>query len=638
MNIVYRVVAAAASALVAAAALGAEAGRAASLLDLSLEELANLQVTSVSKAEEPLATAAAAVFVITHEAIAQSGATRLVEALRLAPNLRVVQYSATSWGVSARGLGGASQDQNFANKLLVLIDGRSVYTPLFSGVYWQAQDVPLDDVDRIEVISGPGATLWGANAYNGVINVITRGADTTLGARLEAAAGNQLRRVELGYGGALGAAATYRVYLQGFEQDGLRTAEGRDAGDDWSKAQAGFRLDWARDADALTLQGDVYRGVTSVPSSPAGSLGGANSVVRWTRRTSARSTVQAQAYFDQTQQFAPAGGLAFVLHTWDAQAQHTLEFDGGHQLVWGAGHRLNRYDIRNAFSLFYQPNARQLALTNAFASATLALPAHLRLTLGLKLEDNAYTGWEALPDVRVAWSPDARTVVWAAASRAVRSPTPFDRDVRERFGTTVFLIGGPEFRPETLNAYQLGVRARPHESLTLSANAFYNEYDRLRSIDAAPGPTPIPFRWANGIRGHAYGAEVWAAWQIGANWQLWPGYQWLHKDLSYRPNAGTFVGVRQSGNDPEHVAMLTTRWSPAPRWDVSATLRYVGALPDPRVGAYTELDAYLGWRVSERLTFALRGQNLRHARHREYVVGQAEDIPRSGVLEVRWRY
>lgn len=630
--------AALAAALAAPVPAQAEQTTDSGLLDLSLEQLSSIRVTSVSKASQRLATAPAAIHVITREAIARSGASSLVEALRLAPNLRVIQYSSTSWGVSARGLGGANQDQNFANKLLVLIDGRSVYTPLFSGVYWQAQDLPLSEIERIEVISGPGATLWGANAVNGVVNVITRSSEETQGTRLEVAGGNALQRGEVRYGGVIGTSTTYRVYAQAFERDALQAVGGGSAGDDWGKAQGGFRVDWARGADRATVQGDLYRAVTSIPNSPDGSLGGGNVLARWTHSVASRSRIEAQVYFDQTQQFAPAGGLAFVLQTWDAQVQHTLDFEAGHQLVWGAGERLNRYGIRNSVPLFFEPNARQLTLGNAFVSGAWQLSPQLRLTLGLKLENEPYVGWQSLPDVRLAWSPNASTFAWAAVSRAVRSPTPFDRDVRERFGSRVFLIGGPDFQPEEVTAYQVGVRGDPTDSVTYSINTFYNRYRDLRSIEPAPGASPIPFRWGNEMRGATFGAELWATWQVSPDWQLSPGYQWLQKRLGFTAGSSGIVGVRQAGNDPEHIVTLQSRWAFGTRWDFGMNLRYVSALPAPKVDAYTELDAYLGLRLSPTLTLALRGQNLLHARHRENVIGQSEDIPRSGLLEARWQF
>jgi iron complex outermembrane receptor protein len=359
---------------------------------LSLQELANLEVTSVSKAPEGLQRAPASVYVITHEDIMRSGATTLMESLRLAPNLLVTQVSATSYTISARGLGGNPQDQNFSNKLLMLIDGRSVYTPLYSGIYSDAQDVALEDVDRIEVISGPGATLWGANAMNGVVNVITRPSYLTQGAFVDAAAGNQDQDLSVRYGGRSNGELSYRAYGMGFRRAAEDLPDGGSAHDGWTKEQGGFRSDWSTDQNSATLQGDVYRAAEQELMNADGSIAGADVLSRYQHRT-AHSEFQVQAYVDQTQRFGPesGGGGGFVLHTYDLELQQSIEAGSRQRIVWGGGERLNSYSITSQTELIFQPERRNLTLGNAFFQDTLSLAPRLDLTAGLKMEDDPYS-------------------------------------------------------------------------------------------------------------------------------------------------------------------------------------------------------------------------------------------------------
>jgi len=601
---------------------------------LSLEQLANVEVTSVSKSAERLSQAPAAIYVITHDQIVRSGATSIAEALRLAPNLQVRRLTSTSYAVSARGFGGNQGDQNFANKLLVLIDGRSVYSPLFSGVYLDSQDVLLEDIDRIEVISGPGATLWGANAMNGVVNIITRTSYLSTGTAMTAEAGNQEQRLGTRYGEKLDEQTAYRVYGLGYRQDALELPDRSGAHDAWWKAQGGFRLDWSRSDDSFTVQGDLYRGLENQPGGADVRILGANLLARWQHHTEASDT-QLQAYFDDTQRGAPNSGTAFVLHTYDIELQQSLLLGSANRVVWGAGERLNMYGIDNSASLLFLPPSRSLTLGNLFAQDTLTV-GRLALTAGVKLEDDPYSGWTFQPDARLSWTLSDSEQLWAAASRAIRAPTPFDRDVAERVGGVTFLTGNAAFRPERVTAYELGYRALPSSRLSVSASVFYNRYDDLRTIDLGPPPHFLPLLWGNAMAGDTYGVEVWADLQLLQWWRLSPGVTTLHKELRFKAGAAQVVGVAQAGDDPSVQASLTSSMD-LPRgvtWD--ASLRHVNALPDPATPGYYELDTRLGWRVSSQLELALIGNDLLHARHLEYPSPDGEEIPRSFMLQIRW--
>lgn len=346
------------------------------LSKMSLEQLTNVEVTSVSKRPEPIERAPSAIYVITQEQILRCGATSIPEALRLAPNLQVRQLTSNTYAIGARGFGGHQGDQNFSNKLLVLIDGRSVYTPLFSGVYFDAQDVLLEDVDRIEVISGPGATLWGANAMNGVVNIITRSAYLSTGTLARVAAGNQEQAFAARVGDKVGGDAAYRVYGLGVRRDAFQFSNGASARDPWWKVQAGFRADWSLANDGLTLQGDAYHAIEDQIGANSQLVAGANLLGRWQHSTD-RIQTQLQAYFDQTQRDAPATGDAFVLHTYDLELQQNLTLGSINRLVWGAGERVNQYAITNSKQLLFLPSDRALTLGNIFFQDTLAVTPSL---------------------------------------------------------------------------------------------------------------------------------------------------------------------------------------------------------------------------------------------------------------------
>jgi len=611
------------------------------LAHMSLQDLTNVEVTSVSKTAEPLSQAPAAIYVITHDEIIRSGATNVAQALRLAPNLEVRQITSTDYAITARGFGGNQADQNFSNKLLVLIDGRSVYSPLYSGVYFDAQTVMLEDVDRIEVISGPGATLWGANAMNGVINIITRPAYLTQGTFASTGAGNQDQNADIRYGGRIDDDTDFRIYGLGFRQDALQAPDGAGAQDPWWNAQAGFRIDSSLAADDLTFQGDTYHAIEDQPDGSAQLVTGGNALGRW-QHHSARSDLQLQAYFDDSERAAGNGGAGFVLHTFDVELQQTLAVDAANRLVWGAGERLNMYEIRDSLgpvsSLLFSPTSRALTLGNIFAQDTWTVVPALSLVGGMKLEDDPYAGWAVQPDARLSWTATATAQIWAAVSRAIRSPTPFDDDVEEKLGSIVYLTGNRGFKPERVTAYELGYRGQPAAIVSISASMFYNRYDDLRTVNVGPPPSYLPLSWGNDMQGETYGVEAWADIQVTDWWRLSPGVRSLHEQLRFKPGYVPIVGVTQAGDDPSAQGFLTSSMDLGSLVTFDASLRYVDALPDPQLPGYYELSARVGWRVSSKLELSLSGQNLLHARHLEYPAPAGEAVPRSAMLGIRWGF
>jgi iron complex outermembrane receptor protein len=603
---------------------------------MTLTELANIEVSSVSKATEALQRAPASIYVITHEDILRSAATNIPEVLRLAPNLLVTQTTSSSYTISARGLGGNPTAQNFSNKLLILIDGRSVYTPLFSGIYANTLDVMLEDVDRIEVISGVGATLWGANAMNGVINIITRASYLTQGSFLDAGAGNQVQAAGARYGGRINGDSTFRVYGFGFHRGALEEADGSTAHDGWSKGQGGFRSDWSTDRDSVTVQGDLYRGSENVADNSDSLLIGGNVLARYEHH-GAISDFQAQAYFDQTEQFGPAGEVGFVVHTYDLTLQQTIAAGEYQRIVLGGGERVYSYGITNSASLLFEPPSHALTLGNAFIQDTVALTNRLNAVLGIKMEDDPFAGWTPLPDARLSWSFNDHATMWAAASRAVRSPTPFDNEVVEKLGSLTYLQANTRFKPEEVIAYELGTRAQPSAEFSLSVAAFYNVYNDLRTIEPA-ATAFIPLYWGNLMHGDTYGIDAWGHWQVTDWWRLSPGVTWVRERLSFKAGASQLLGLAQAGDDPSSHATLTSSMNFQHRVSFDASLRYVGALPDPSLPHYYAFDARVGWQATETVDLSVSGTNLLHARHTEFPPPNGEQITRSALAEVRWKF
>ena len=612
----------------ASGAVGAQTMRVADIADLSIEELGNIQITSVSKHSERLADAAASIFVITGEDIRRSGATRLPEALRLAPNLEVARASASSYAISARGY-----NNTIDNNLLVLIDGRTVYTPLFSGVFWDAQDVMLEDVERIEVISGPGAALWGANAVNGVINVITRRASDTQGAFAYGHAGDLERGYGARYGGALGEGGSYRVYGRSFDIFNTSNANGATASDGWSKAQVGFRTDWGTAANGFTLQGDAYRGSLDQALGDDTSISGNNLVGRWNRDLAGWGQLQIQSYFEHTERDIP-GTFAERLNIFDVEFQHGLRAMGAHRLTWGGGYRYGDDRVTNSAFVAFLPADRSLRWANVFAQDEIALEENLRLTLGAKFENNYYTGTEPLPSARLAWKPDPQRLVWGAVSRAVRAPSRIDRDLFVNAGPTQ-LNGGPDFVSEVVKAYEIGYRDQPSPAASYSVSLFHNVYDKLRSIEPAPGGGVV---LGNKMEGTGDGLEAWGSYQAARNWRLSAGAFFLRQRLSFRPDSGD-TNVSAAGNDPAHQWLLRSSLDLPNRTELDIGVRRVGALPNPSVPAYTAVDVRFAWRLLRELELALVGQNLFASSHAEF--GDAatrSEMARGAYAKLRWTY
>ncbi len=609
------------------------------LQQMSIDQLESLDVTSVTRTTEALGEAPAAVYVITHDAILRSGGVTVPEILRLAPNLQVNQTSASHYVITARGFSGNNADQSFSNQLLVLIDGRSVYTPLFSGVYWDMQDLMPEDIERIEVISGPGATLWGANAVNGVINIITRKSGDTQGGLLSISAGNLEQSVSLRYGGRLADDLTYRAYLREYSGSDTQAAAGNPH-DHWSKPQGGLRFDWTpSDKDTVTLEGDAYSGWEG---QGAGSedVSGHNVLMQWNHAFDDDASLQVRAWYDGTSRSTPIGGGRFWLDMYDLDVQHSFNLDASNAVTVGGEMRVNRYHIYGTSSLFYAPASRSLNLSDAFVEDSIALTPALTAVLALKIEADPYSGLAVLPTGRLSWKLNDRTMIWAAASRAIRSPTPFDRDVQERMGTLISLSGNPQFDSVELTAYEVGARAELNSQLSVSVSGFLNDYLQIRSVELGPGTaTLLNLTWGNNLRGQTYGFEAWGDYQMLPWWRLSASYTSLTENFKFAPGATLpGIGVSQIGDDPASSATLRSSMNLGDDVTWDADLRYVGRLPNPLVPSYVELNSSLGWSLSDSLRLSLSCFNLLHAKHQEFPAPDANAIPRSFAVGVQWRF
>jgi len=595
-----------------------------SLADMNIEDLANIEITSVSKHAEKLSEAAASLYVITHEDLQRSSATSLPEALRLAPNLQVARIDARNYAVTARGFNDA-----FANKLLVLIDGRTVYSPLFSGVFWDAQDVVLEDVDRIEVISGPGATLWGANAVNGVINIITRSAQDSQGGLLSASASRRQNAWAGRYGGKLSDDGAYRIYGKHAEQDNTFKANAGELQDGMRRDQFGFRADWNSAGDKLKLQGDTYRGSLKQNLTPDISTSGANLLGRWDKQLSATASLYLQMYYDRTTR-DQANAYKDTLDTLDVELQHSSQAAEQHKLTWGLGYRFERdRNSPTTKGFAFLPGNLDTRLSNLFLQDEITLAQALRLTLGAKIEHNDYTGRETLPSARLAWTPSAGHLLWGELSRAVRAPSRIDSDFYVPATAPYIIGGGPHFVSEVTDVFELGYKGRLLSSASYSITAFYNRYHSLRSGEPNPAQ-PGSFAIANKIAGNSRGIEMWGNWQILSSWRLSGGLVGQTRHL--QSEGSVDKTTLTTDKDPGSYWSLRSQFDLSDARTLDLSVRRVGALENPAVPAYYAVDAHFGWKLRPNLSLSLIGLNLFDGGHPEFGAAPARSEQAREVL------
>lgn len=611
--------------------------------DLSIEELANIQVTSVSKKPERLLDAPASVFVITGDDIRRSGASTLPEVLRLAPNLQVAQGNGTTYSITARGLNGGGNSA--PNKLLVLVDGRSVYTPLFSGVFWDVQDLMLEDIERIEVISGPGGTLWGVNAVNGVINITTRSAHDTQGSLAMLRGADNGADVAFRQGGRKGE-ASWRVYgkVQGRSHSEL--ASGAPVDDAWHAGQAGFRADWERGVDRFSVNGNANRGTFGQPapgtirvSGTDPRLGtvdthGVNLTAGWQRTLQDGASVNLQLYYDYTRRVVPPT-FTESLDIVDLQFQHTLAPIGAHSPAWGANVRYSWDRVQGSEFVAFLPERLNQTWLSLFAQDEITLTPTLRATLGARVEHNGYTGAEFLPSARLSWSAAPGHAFWIAASRAVRAPSRLDADTYIPGRPPYVLAGNSGVRSEVAQVFELGYRGQPLLRLSYSATLFYNDYDHLRTQELAPSRTAVSF--ANLMDGNSLGIEMWGNFQATKAWRLSGGWTAMRQRVHLKPGSNDAAGLRRTGLDPSHSLQLRSTYNFDVARDLELALRKVGKLDIGSVPGYTAVDARFGWRVRPDLELSVAAVNL-NGSHPEYGgITTRSEVPRTVAVKLVWQ-
>jgi len=606
----------------------------AQLKKLSVEELMNIEVTLASRTPQKLTESASAIQVLTGEDIRRSGATNIPEALRLVPNVQVAQITASAWIISTRGF-----NTIFANKLLVMIDGRTVYTPLFGGVIWEQQNIVLEDVDRIEIVSGPGGSLWGANAVNGVINIVTKGAKNTQGLYVMASAGTFIKDMAaVRYGGKIGKKIFYRVYGQHFDRKQTTLSDGTGNTDAWGLTRGGFRMDFeATASDAFTLQGDVYDGArkTAGGNSP---LNGQNILGRWSHTISDKSDLSLQLYYDRYFREDIPGTGSDKLKTIDIDFQHRFPLPY-QSFLWGVGYRFVKDEaLFRTTNVGILPPEKNLNLFNGFLQDEITLHEQVKFTIGTKFTHFTYSGFELQPSARLAWNIQSKSTLWTAVSRAVRAPSRFDVDyflpTYSVPPTSPSVAGGPNFISEKMTAYELGYRFQPNQRSSFSVATFYNVYHDLYSVEALPGT--LTYQIQNGSEGESWGAELSANYQVTDKWRLRGGYTYFDKDLRAKP--GHSFTPDYLGNDVKHRAVLQSILDLPFHLQLDIAARYLDKLPKTiatvAVPSYFTFDTRIAYTFRQ-YEIAVVGQNLWEEKHTEF---GALNFPRNLYAKISARF
>ena len=637
---------------------------------MSLESLASTEITSVSRKEQKLAEAAGAIYVITGEEIRRTGLTNIPELLRTVPGIDVAEIDGNKWAITSRGF-----NERFADKMLVLLDGRTLYTPLTSGVNWDVQENVLEDVERIEVIRGPGATLWGSNAVNGVVNIITRKAKDTQGALLSGRVAIQGRNSGTArYGGSIGSTGNYRVFAKYFDRDGSKEFSGADAPDNWHDLLGGFRSDWAiSDKSTFTMQGDIYRGRVgqTVPDlislSPPTSLAfedktitsGGDLLGRWTK-TSGYWDTTVQGYFDLANR-NQIDLLGEYRHTFDLELEQRYHPGQRHDFTWGGDFRHSADRTVGSLNISFNPSSRATQLYGVFVQDEIALlSARLKVTLGSKLEHNYYSGFALQPNLRMIWIPSERTSTWIAISRASENSSRTDADIRVNEDpqqdangdiTLISHFGKAHLPPENVAAFELGSRIQANKAIGFDLATFYNHYtNRHTNEPGAPywedQPSPrhlvLPTRVESNISGETHGLELLMQIRPLREWDISASYTFF--EIHLHPSAASmdFDTAKESeGSSPRNEFQIHSRLNIIHNLEFDSDVYYVAPLIGPGIKAYTRFDLRTGWRPFRGFDIDAGGRNLLQAEHYEFGSGdqvQAEPVERSAYLKGTWRF
>lgn len=630
----------------------------AEVSELNLEELMDVKIYSAAKKEQALSETAAAAFVISQEDIRRSGATNVPDALRMAPGVEVAQINANSWAISIRGY-----NDQFSNKLLVLVDGRTVYSPLFAGTYWNAQDTVLEDIDRIEVIRGPGGTVWGANAVNGVINIRTKHSKKTQGGLVSAQGGNYQNGGSVRYGGDLGENGSYRVYAKGRQNTAYSNDNGQNAHDQWDTGQGGFRADYnLTGKDELSLSGDIQEmGGSGIIAGGTGagiisdvSQRNANATAKLTHKTE-DGEWYLQSYFLTDERRVISS--SYLIDTFDMEFQHNLQAGKLNAVTWGLDYRLIADKMFGFNGVSFTPDNRETQLFSAFLQDQFSITDNLKLTVGSKIEHNDYSGFEYQPNARLLWKLNENHSTWTSVSRAVRTPSRSHENVTiDLYSipargpipvTQGAIVGDAGVTAEEVTAFEWGYRGQMSQKLSFDVATFYNIYDNLVSKYPKTVTSPGLIRnlsvMSNGLEGTSYGAELYANWKVTDNWRLQPGYTWLTVDNRTQSYSNDTAQVlKDEGSNPQNQYSIRSQLNLPHHLEFDTSVYYVDNLRAPTVTVpnYTRVDLRLGWKPFKALELSVAGQNLLDNSHPEFVASGmvASQIPRSvyGKAVVTW--
>jgi iron complex outermembrane receptor protein len=638
--------------------LSSQAGSLDNLKNLSLEDFSNLDVvvTSLSRRPQKLTDSAAAVYVISNEDIQRSGASNIPEVLRLAPGVEVAQITASTWSITARGFSG-----KFAKKLLVLMDGRTIYSPVFSGVYWDAQDTLLEDIERIEVIRGPATAVWGGNAMNGVINIITKSARDTQGGLLTASVGTEVKgQAGLRYGDKVGEDFFYRVYSKYKQKDSsVNASDTEDSYDENDLRQIGFKADWAlSEKNTFKFQGDIYKGnveqrqpVAQASTAPVlvnvdreNEISGFNFISQWTHQSSSDTSWSIQAYFDRAKRQNTAT-LDSKVDTFDLDFKHQFKIGQRHQVIWGAGYRRIQDELDGMYAVMFSPESRVTHRENVFVQDEIALiQDKLSVTVGSQFEHNSYSGFEVQPNIRARWNFDESSLAWASISRGLGIPDRSTEDARVDIrsaivGPNVLLVrftGSENDQPEEVIAYEMGYRIFWAQGNLFDVSVFYNDYSHLRSnelgtpfLEITPGPAHIvqPLIGGYDREAESYGFELAAEWQVNSRFKLKGHYSYFELDITPAKDSTATTSERAEGLSPQHQASLQTLYQISDNLTFDTWLRYVDALPNADIGDYYDLDINVRWQLSDDIEISLVGQNLLEGARLEYQDDIISNVP-----------
>lgn len=636
------------------------------LTQASLEDLMNIQVISVSRKEQKLSRVGAAVFVITQDDIQRSGAANIPDVLRMAPGVNVARLASNAWAVSIRGF-----NSRYSNKILVLIDGRSIYSPAFSGVNWDQIDVPLEDIERIEIIRGPGGTAWGANAMNGVINIITLSSKATRGALVVAGAGSQESGALVQYGGNAGAVGTYRAFGRYSDTVSSVDPANQPAADGWHAFHEGFRFDLEPSSrDTLMIQGDIYQAresqtLTTVLSnqlptvatfSDGITVNSGDLQTRWTHTLKNGSDTSLNVYYNRVTRVDQ--GL-LEDSTLDVDFQHHIALNSRNDVVWGLAYRVASDKLTMGYNTRFLPPQRTDNLYSGFVQDEITLAHFASLTIGTKLEHNSYTGFEYEPSAQLVLTPTDHQTVWLSAAQAIRQPSRQDTDLQKDvevlplagggFGVVQY-VSNKNIQTEQLRDYEGGYRAQLTHRLSLDIAAFRSYYQRLETTEPAAAffvetPAPphvvIPLELGGGARARTYGGEAFATWDVTRRWRLSPGYSIIHMNVIGDPSSPGSTAEAVPGDTPKHQITLRSGLQLRPNLDWDTSVYFVGVLSGSAIPAYTRLDTQLRWHIREFLEIGITGQNLLTPRHSEFVAGYGTDytqVQRSVLGKVTWRF